>query len=436
MTELHPSVRAALDALAPTFGDVPSDWDDALHRGARSVPRRRRRSVIAVAIAAAALLSLAASPFGQAVVRDTLDRLGAWVDGEPGDPASPAERETFRAANAASFASFPDDTKLRRLIDVAAPSSNLELLGFRDGEWLCLRLTGERQLPASCVKTDTLAAIEAPIAIVSGQERHPEGTALYGFAVDGVRAVDVVTEDGVRRPAQIGSNAFLHVSDPDERIVSVIAIRGDGGESTVPVIAFHPRFEDRLQRAAIPGPAEIERDVAPSGIGWLERREERGRPFQWPLKEGSVDVAFARSVEPDPTGAFRMGVGVGEGTVAASEGRWFCLQWQWPLVEENGYACIRAEFSRSHLIRISEYAGGDQLPIETGLVSDQVASMALFYADGTRQPVPLEDNVFAVQVRRKDLPGKLVTYDDGGRVIGIDGIYGHLTAAEDARVDR
>jgi hypothetical protein len=438
MTEFHPAVRSALNTLAPPFENTPADWEDALSRGTGRSKYGTPRRLIAIAVAVGAFVGLATSPFGQAVVRDTLDQLGAWVDGEPGNPASPEDQEAFRAANEASFASFPDDTRLRELTRVEGAGSRFTLFGFRDGNWFCLRLTrapeGDRPHPAGCASIHTLAAIEGPVAIVSALEKYSvpghEAHALYGFAVDGVTAVDVVTENGERLPAQLQSNAFVHVSDRAERVVSVIAVGRDGAESTVPVIAFHPLFEDRLERDEVPGPAEIEREVEPTGIAWLERREERGRPFNWPRDRGAIEVAFARSVKPDATSAFRMGLATGEGTVQASDGRWFCLQWQWPLVEETGYACIRAEFTRSHMIRISEYAGGDQLPIETGVVSDHVASMELFYANGEHQAVPLGDNVFAVQLRRIDLPGKIVAYDDAGRVIGIELLYGHATAAE------
>jgi hypothetical protein len=441
MTELHPSLRSALEALVPPFDDTPAAWDDALRRGLERSQKSMTRRAIAIAIAIGALVILAASPFGQAVVRDTLDQLGAWVDGEPGEPASPEAQEAFRTANEASFASFPENTELRDLLHVDAARNRFDLLGFRDGDWLCLRLTpaldGDRHHPASCVKTSTLAAIEDPVAIVSGREGFyvpgHTATALYGFAVDGVRSVEVVTEDGDRRPAELASNAFLHISNSEERVVSVVAVGDSGAEITVPVTGFAWRF-DQLKPEALPGPTEVERVVEPTGIGWLDRQEERGRPFEWPHDRGAVDVGFARSVKPDATGAFRMGVAAGQGTVDASEGRWFCLQWQWPLVEESGYACIRAEFSRSHVIRISAYAGGDQLPIETGLASDEVASMELFYADGERQPVPLRDNVFAVQLRRADLPGKLVAYDRPGKVIGIELLNGHVTAAEEAHL--
>jgi hypothetical protein len=449
MTELHPAVRSALEALAPPFEHVPAHWEDALRRGAEPPQASSRRRVIAIALAVGAIAGLAASPFGQAMVEGTVSRLASWARGEPGEPASDEQQEAFQRANAASYASFPAGTKLRSLIRQESGESRFELLGFRDGAWLCLRLVRDagvdRDQAASCASSGTLEAIEEPVAVVSANHRFyapgqsaSDASAVYGFVADGVSSVEAVTRDGTRFPAEVGSNVFLYVGSGDERIVSVVARGADGGELELPLAGFRPRL-DTLRPEALPGPGRVEREVEATGVGWLEGGEERGLPVHWAESVPGVDITFARSVRPDPTGAFRLGVAIGEGSTPKSEGRWYCVAWQWPLVAQTGWACsnLGARFPRSHLLRVSEHAGGDQLPIETGVASDEVASLALFYADGTREAVALHDNVFAVQVRKSDLPGKLVAYDQGGAVIGIDLLHGHVSAAEEPRwVDR
>jgi hypothetical protein len=445
MNELHPSVRAALEALAPSFDDAPVEWEDAVRRGAGSPQNAMRRRAVAVALAVGALAGLAVTPFGQAVVEGTVTQLASWARGEPGEPVSAEEEEAFRRANAASFASFPAGTKLRSLIRHESAEGRFELLGFRDGAWLCLRLVRDaeagRSQAASCASTDTLAAIDEPLAVVSASHRFfrprnptPHAAAVYGFVADGVSSVEVMTREGNRVPAEVSSNTFLYVGPGDERVASVVARHADDDELRVPLVGFRPRLEP-LHPEALPGPDRIEQEVEASGVGWLERREPRGLPVEWPDGLPGVDVQFARSVQPDPTGAFRLGVGSGEGRGSQSDRRWYCLAWQWPLVAQTGWGCsnVGDRFPASHLLRMSEHAGGDQLPIETGIASDHVSSLTLFYADGTQQAVPLRNNVFAVQVRKSDLPGKLVAYDEAGAVIGIDLLHAHVSAADEAR---
>src|SRR6185437_1698169 len=63
--------------------------------------------------------------------------------------------------------------------------------------------------------------------------------------------------------------------------------------------------------------------------------------------------------------------------------------------------------------------GSDEFAIVDGLASDDVAKVTAFLANRQTQPVPLADNVYAVQLARTKLPAKLVAYDGAGRIIGI-----------------
>ena len=63
--------------------------------------------------------------------------------------------------------------------------------------------------------------------------------------------------------------------------------------------------------------------------------------------------------------------------------------------------------------------GSDEFAIVDGLASDDIAKIVAFLANRQTQPVPLADNVYAVEIARAKLPAKLVAYDDAGRIVGI-----------------
>jgi len=77
-------------------------------------------------------------------------------------------------------------------------------------------------------------------------------------------------------------------------------------------------------------------------------------------------------------------------------------------------------FDRAPFTFGSSSVGSSQYSVLAGLASDDVAKLELFSLRGGRIDVPLRDNAWLVRVASGDYPLRLVAYDDGGRVIGID----------------
>ena len=59
-----------------------------------------------------------------------------------------------------------------------------------------------------------------------------------------------------------------------------------------------------------------------------------------------------------------------------------------------------------------------------GLARDGVANITLYLSNGQAWPVPLADNVFAIEFPQADLPAELVAYDTGGQTVGITPVCG------------
>jgi hypothetical protein len=428
MIELHPSVRAALDALAPSFDDVPADWDDALRRGAQEPQRPTPRRRLAAAVAVLALLGLAASPFGQAIARHTLSELGAWLDDEPGDPASPEQQRAFEADNTASYARFPTGTRVGVLVKTDFEGQEYTLYGFRDGEALCLRLMptrlhGDASVPAECVPRYELERLDRPLAVLAAngvvanvEERC--ATAIYGVATDGVRSVTVERPAG-STSAAVGNNAFLSITEGRDcrsnAATSVTAIGAGGTERRIPIPQFRDRFLNRPEAHELPGPADIERRLTDGAVGWLERGERRGEPFDWP-SQTDRGLATSRLLRPNPGISFRLGVGFKPGD---ADGDWYCLAHLWPLVKGPiAHGCSRADWVRGGVGLMGAWPNESQFPLYVGLVADQVATLELYYESGGRRSIPLVANAFAFQAPFSENV-KLVARDEAGLVVKI-----------------
>jgi hypothetical protein len=432
MNDLDPTLAAALDELVPPFEGIPSQWRDVLRRGGVGRGRSRRsRLLIAGASAAVLLGALAATSFGQAVLGSTLDRLGAWTGVAPGEPASTAQQEAFDAANEESYAHFPPGTQVGRLLTTTFEGETYELLGFRDGGSLCLRLAGpqsEGRPPASCAPQRQLSALGEPAAVLTAGDVFSRGgeasaTALYGVAADDVDGVLVETADGERHPAALRNNAFIYLAPGNRSFAGragadapVRAIVHEGGQTLSVAIETGPAI-DRPEPGDLPGPATVERTLGPSHIGWLERGEARGAPYDWPGAAPET-VVTSRLVHPNPDSSFEMGVAFGRDGGGQEAVGWYCLSWLWPLVKGSGsYGCAR-ETVTGLLPMYGSGQGADQFPLFAGLAADDVASLELFFPNGAHEQVPLVDNVYAFQAPRA-LHTKLVAYDAEHRVVGI-----------------
>lgn len=426
-------VRAALELLVPSFDGVAGDWADALRRGgvveAPPTPRRRR-TVAAVALAAALAAVLVAAALGQGIVHRTLDELAAWVGATPGEEAPADEQSDFQQQNAQAFTRFPPGTKVGLLAQAKYGGATYDLLGFRDGASLCLRLVragGSTSLPADCAPHGQLVDLGRAAAVVNAEHplpsEDPVATAVYGLAADDVTRVEIETAKTGRHVAALARNAFVYVGPPvryqsvDDRgdvATRAFVTEDDGTTTTIPIETF-PSGAPPVA-AELPGPSTPDYTIADSTIAWLENHEARGEPFDWP--ESGPAIERARLLRPNPASSFEVGVAYAKADDGAENGDWYCLAWLWPLAARSGsYGCERNRFA-DVTIQATWPSGGEQFPLYVGFAADAVARLELFLANGARENVPITDNVYAVTIPQS-MATKLVAYDSEGRVVGV-----------------
>lgn len=430
MTDVQ--LQSALARLAPEIDETPA-WDDVVRRAGAGTRLRWKLAVVAVAMLVTA--GLVAGAVAEGLLNGTLDRLSAWVGDQPGEPA-PDQQAAFERENAESYAHFPSGTRVGRLLSFDLDGRSHDLLGFRDGTNLCLRivpsLASTVALP-ECVPQPLLTHLEAPLAVIGAGVRIPveDGsgrTIVYGLAADSVRRIEVVEDGHLLGGAEVENNAFF-IAVPDERrspddppdAGPAVVLRAHGAEgfADVPVRTRPTWIVRRVRAEDLPGPAHVDRTLTEGSIGWLERGEPRGEPFEWPY-DFPDRVLYSRMLAPDPSSSFRLGVAYGEDPDWRENGRWHCLAWFWPLVPGSlsTRGCGRDNLIAAGLTYhgVSPVAGG--FPHYVGLASDDVGRIEIFYEDGSAQQVPLRNNVFSFYVAA-DLHSKIVAYDHEGRVVSI-----------------
>lgn len=397
------------------------------------------------------------SPVGGAIARGFGD-FSAWLTGSPGEPASEAEQRAFDEANERSWMGFPDGPKLRRLIVAEAAGGTFELFGFRSGDSLCLHITVEGvpvdvDFGTGCTPLEELRRAEAPavaslVDLPFGREDVPpnddgfipaRAQATFGVVADGVSGVELTTNRAAVGDAIVANNAFLAVTEhpPLGLRTRELRVASEDGDSLAVPLAESPYVGNgpTAKPGVAPGPREVERHVEGGTIGWLLRREPRGQSieeaglagrrelfFNDPSRVGRL--RFARVIKPDPRGPALVAVGLMhfEASRRSPFGSHeeFCSYAITPL-RNGGAGCMPV--GRLFLGGPFNYglggAGADQYVWLDGLASDDVARMELFLASGERVAVPLQDNVFRVDVARLTFPIRLVAYDSDDRVIGI-----------------
>jgi hypothetical protein len=440
MIDVDQRLREELDLLAPATPGP--DWDGVLRLAGR---RRRRLGVAAAVFAAAACGILVATPLGAGIVHG-LGGFSAWLTGQPGTPASEQEQRAFEQANARSWLRFPAGTQLRRLTSVSdrATGTTVDLFGFRAKSRLCLRvaLTGDvRGTRTSCAPLEELREAGAPVRVVLVDHGFGTGTkkAWYGLdrfhnpalqvtagiAADGVRRVVVVDTSG-RHTIRASSNAFLYVApDPDvgQRVRRIWA-ETDTSLIRVPFAPAPFSLGGSTPPQRAPKPPKVDRKVSGGTIGWLDRREPRGEPLEvLPARSrGLVErhTVFGRVITPDPERPLRVAVTLSH----SRHGRRAKGLCTWLITRGGGSSggCgVRADtFARGPITSgITLSGGSDEFATVSGLASDDVARIVALFADGQTMPVPLADNVYAVDIARVRLPARLVAYDAEQRVIGF-----------------
>jgi hypothetical protein len=442
MIDLDDTLQAELHRLVPA--DSRLDWGEVVARSGLKRERARRRLAISAAVAVAAVAVGVATPLGAAIGRG-LDDFSAWLTGEPGTPASEHEQRAFEAAEARTLLRFPQGTRLRHLLTAKAGADTVELLGFRSGSTLCVRLSIKGDLPGramSCAPVTELRRSGGPARVLiadfslgKGRKRAWYGIERLqssklqitaGIAADGVRSM-VLEDDAGRHEVPISSNAFLYVvREPEvgQRVKRVWA-RSEGGLVAIPfapaAFGFHVGAPSR---PAPPAPA-IERKVEGGTIGWLEEREDRGESLDVVPPGGlpgraRENAIFGRVLTPDPDRPFRMVLAV---NTQEPNGRpeTVCF---WPVTHAGGVSggCMHygEAFDRGPIVASGLMTLGSNAFITvSGVASDDVARIDALLADGQRAEVPLRDNGFIVDLPRANLPSRLVAYDDEDRVIGV-----------------
>ena len=197
-------------------------------------PVRRWAAVAGFAVTAALVVSVA-TPLGASIVHG-VGNFSSWLTGEPGTPASTKAQQAFNRANARSWIGFPAGTKLRHLTTVtdSADGSKVELLGFRAGSTLCLRIviTGKTTASTrSCAPLADLRQAGSPVRVILIDRGFGTGTkyAWYGtdrihspalqvtagIVADAVKKV-VVRDRSGRHVLPVAANAFLYVASTPE----------------------------------------------------------------------------------------------------------------------------------------------------------------------------------------------------------------------------
>jgi hypothetical protein len=447
MIDVEETLRAELDRLVP----VPAgpNWGEVLQLAGHANQHWRHRTRLAaiiVAVAGAATVLALATPLGATIAR-SLSGFSTWITGEPGSPAPKADQRAFARANARTWLGFPAGTKLRLLDTVTDPTTGerVELLGFRSGGTLCLRVhligtvagTGQ-----SCAPLAELRQAGAPVRVVlvdngfgTGKYRvwygldRVHSSALQvtaGIAADRVRTVTLTDQSGTHTLRTAG-NAFLYVAwNPAVgQRVRQISAQTANGRVAVP-FAQAPFLFGTGGSSAKPtfGPTSVQRHISGGTIGWLDHRQPKGQPLSvLPKRTARLifrHAVFGRVIAPDPSQPIRVAIAL---STSRHGGKAIGVCTDVIVHGAAGGGCaVRAQlFAHGPLAGPGTMLvnGSDEFAIVDGLASDDVAKVVAFLANRHTQPVPLADNVYAVQIARSKLPAKLVAYDNGGRVIGI-----------------
>ena len=474
MSDLDLFVGAALDAQVPLRLDRRPAWHDVLSRagavpttvrrpGGRRTQGRRRRVLLALAlvlvgvlVAGSALAALGHNPFGG---------LTSWLSGAPGTPAPAAEQAGFAKRNGSSYAAFPKHTELRLLQSASAGGRRFSLLGFRNGGSLCLRVV-PAAAPASrgvnqCVTLRELRRSRVPAVVASTAYFGSRGgrvTAIFGFADDTVRSVRLIRSIEGAQSVTATNNVFLvvHAAPGDpiwDPIVQITARTRTGRSVVLPFttdgVVPLPAVPSYVRRARVvlPGPTRVAEPLPQAAIAWVDRREQRGERFRPNLQEfgsASTEVLFARTIQPDPDDAYRIGISVIRIGALPPDRRdafgptygkliplrrgmlLLCHAELFPLRPAPfGYLCSAnlgssSLFEQPGRVLTVSRVYREAFTRVSGLAADGVREVDLYLASGRVIPAALHDNVYTVEAPSAQWPAKLVAYDAAGRPVEID----------------
>jgi hypothetical protein len=391
-----------------------------------------------------------ATAVAAALGHDVFGGLGSWLSGSPGRPASQGQAAGFAQRNGASYAAFPAHTRLRLLQTASQRHRRFSLLGFRNGPALCLRLVPTRAPAAlgvnQCVSLRELRSARAP-ALAASTAHFRSVDAIFGFADDSVRTLEVRHFRGDVQLVRVANNSFVELHRPTDPIASVFAHTRDGRTVAVP---FAPGLGVNapngvpsyvaMRPVHLAGPARAVRASGPSRVSWLGRREARGAPFAVDrrfLKYLGGSLAFARSVQPDPSDPYRLGIALirlgpkvapaivsfsGHSPARARPGdTLLCLFELFPLrARPLGGLCGPSSAGGLPDAVVTRVMFRELFTRVSGLAGDGVRTMELILLDGRVVPVPLRNNVYTVEAPTDEFPAKLVAYDGAHRPVAVD----------------
>ncbi|MFL5952607.1 MAG: hypothetical protein ACJ76I_00670 [Gaiellaceae bacterium] len=452
MSQFDTLIREELEPLLPLPGGAPS-WDDVLRRAEERRPRPRRRLVLAVALVAAALATVATAA--------VLNGFSAWLSGTPGSPVSPSEQQAFEEANARTWTQFAPGTELRRLLTTTVSGTDFTLYGFRSGDDLCLKLlAGGSSTGATtrCAPEHDLQTAAEPAIVVSADEpvggsagpAGPDGytpdtyLVTFGIASDGVSRI-VVDGDTGEQDAVVGGNAFLSVVDHPKagaRVRSVSAYAGTADRVALPFQSSPYGMFDLASppKGTLHGPSAVQRHLSGGKIEWLVRGDDRGKPVpsdlagkaetlalhsmpsfgheRWPTKK--EHVVSERLLQPDPNDFIRMIVaGVSPSDSMQDPEAGVCFGELEGAGMSSTCMPLSGAFERGPLWLSLGGSGMSQYSVLAGAASDDVARIAAYLGNGDVLPVALRDNVFVARVARAAYPLRVVAYDASGLVVQV-----------------
>jgi hypothetical protein len=448
--EFEPVIARALDWYAPLGAD-DGDWQ-ALQRAARRLERKQQLAFAFAAVICIAAVLATATPLGGAIVNAFSD-FSAWLAGTPGTPATHEEQQAFDQANARSWVAFPGSPQLRQLTRLQADGVTYDLVGFRSGSSLCIRVSASGEAEGTrltCAPIEELRQDDVPVRVLladwgvgRGDKEATIGFDTYhssraqvtaGIAADGVDAIELVDDQGKHRVA-VYSNAFLYVAERPEvgqRVSEIRADLADGRSVAVPfaTVAWGPDAGFGGGPGEAAGPTKVDRVVDGGSVGWIERREDRGEPVSAALRERLAsmrvgELEFARVLTPDPGSAKRVLVTIGRLEPASSKAAANLSVCTWLISHDGtiGGGCnpVAKMFPRAPFtFGYSVSGAGDQYATFAGLASDDVSRLEIFTSSGNKLDVPLRDNAFLADVALARLPVRVVAYDAQNRVIGIE----------------
>jgi hypothetical protein len=382
VTDRDPAVQALLERTPPA--DIgPRDWDDVVRRfDARAgvVPPRRRRLVLAVALAVA-LLALAVNPaFGVG------DHVLDWFRGSPApervkrdlaelDPP-PAVRALFSGPGV-----LAEETRGVVALETSAGTAYLWAAPTAGGGWCrYVEIPEVASSDGAFGSAGTSggsgsvcdAAPPAATALEGSLEDAASGEKIVlrlveGFAGPGIAEVSLRFADGGAVPLRLVDGFFLAEAEPRRRVTALVGLDG-AGEEVARVPLTDGEYAGPPPAKEEPPPAEPARTVVQIALSGGASARLSVRPLTAP-------------------GCFEL-------TVAGSG---------W---EEQSASCPAPG---SRLVPNLAYTeGGKALVLLSGFAAPQIARLELRHEDGFTRAVPLTEGFYLVEIPRDRLaPGRL-----------------------------